>query len=338
MIGESGSDEVLYRLPDASVCHCLRGEAEPLEGIGDLRGRSGFVMAPFHASSSAQVVLMPVASHDLVDLSRLPDVAHVAFAEENGRSDYERAFDRMQTWLADKGLEKVVLARRSDVDMARSIDAESLFAKACAMYPHQMIALVSTSLSGTWLMATPESLVERKEGKWTTMALAGTMSAPGPWSEKNKREHAIVADYIQGCLTGKCTAINRSVPHTVTAARLFHLRTDFEFRLNDGEDVVDVLADLFPTPAVCGMPKKLAMKAILADEGMDRRYYSGFCGLWNLSQNAEPDTALYVSLRCMEMYGKHLRLYAGGGLLKESVERQEWDETEKKMQTMKALL
>jgi isochorismate synthase len=49
------------------------------------------------------------------------------------------------------------------------------------------------------------------------------------------------------------------------------------------------------------------------------------------------ETHLYVSLRCMKITGNDCTLYAGGGLLRDSVLDQEWHETEVKMQTMKAL-
>ncbi len=343
-------DKVMYRLPDATECHRLTGKALGLDGIGDLGGKSGFVFAPFHADASSRLVFLDVATHDVMDVPPVAEAKVHDFVEKESRQDYRRAFERMKARLASTSLKKVVLARRDDLRLAEPLNANEVFAKACRMYPHQMVALVSTTLSGTWIMATPEVLIERKNQKWATMALAGTMSTPGPWSEKNMREQRIVADYIHDRLTRSCVSVDQQPPRTVTAARLFHLRTDFEFTLREGVDIVDVLADLFPTPAVCGMPKREAMETILQEEGLDRRYYSGFCGPWNLSSpdvsassnsasfGQDAAAALYVSLRCMEISYRNLSLYAGGGLLDESEEATEWEETEKKMQTMKALL
>ena len=45
-------------------------------------------------------------------------------------------------------------------------------------------------------------------------------------------------------------------------------------------------------------------------------------------------THLYVSLRCMEIMDNVCRLYAGGGLLIDSEEKREWEETEIKLNTM----
>ena len=50
------------------------------------------------------------------------------------------------------------------------------------------------------------------------------------------------------------------------------------------------------------------------------------------------ETHLYVSLRCMNIEGGLYHLYAGGGLLKDSSEEMEWQETEAKLQTMRKIL
>ena len=91
---------------------------------------------------------------------------------------------------------------------------------------------------------------------------------------------------------------------------------------------------LHPTPAVCGLPREEARQAILHDEPSPRRYYAGFSGPLHL----QGETHLYVSLRCMEFTPHTATLYAGGGLMPESQETDEWEETRRKMQTMWQLL
>ena len=59
---------------------------------------------------------------------------------------------------------------------------------------------------------------------------------------------------------------------------LFHLRTDIAFRLHDTGRLGDVLDALYPTPAVCGIPKDEARRFILQHEHQSRKYYSGFVG------------------------------------------------------------
>ena len=54
--------------------------------------------------------------------------------------------------------------------------------------------------------------------------------------------------------------------------------------------------------------------------------------------NPDGKTDLYVNLRCMNITSEALTLYAGGGLLASSELEDEWQETEKKMRTMKNLI
>ena len=82
------------------------------------------------------------------------------------------------------------------------------------------------------------------------------------------------------------------------------------------------------------LPKHDAFKFILRNESVPRRYYSGFQG----PLDVEGMTHLYVSLRCMSIHHNRYRLYAGGGLLSDSDEESEWNETEAKLNTMRHVL
>ena len=44
------------------------------------------------------------------------------------------------------------------------------------------------------------------------------------------------------------------------------------------DHIGDLLQELHPTPAVCGLPKEEAFRFIPDNEGYDRSYYSGFTG------------------------------------------------------------
>ena len=50
------------------------------------------------------------------------------------------------------------------------------------------------------------------------------------------------------------------------------------------------------------------------------------------------ETHLYVSLRCMNIDHDTCHLYAGGGLLKDSILEQEWQETEAKLETIRKVI
>jgi len=152
--------------------------------------------------------------------------------------------------------------------------------------------------------------------------------------KKNKEEQRLGGHYIAPCLMHLADNIEETPPYTQRAGGLVHLRSDFAFTLKPAYGLGDLVQMLHPTPAICGLPKAEAWRFISTNEPHRRLYYSGFCG----PVTANGGTKLYVSLRCMQLWPNKACLYAGGGLLKDSTEEQEWEETRAKMETMLGLM
>ena len=342
-----------YRLPceqHATYVAQHVGEPEILSSVAQLNGREGFVIAPFQPSAECPVVLIrPDEVRDFVPEAQCVDDANGGRRVQNSpcteayACDYECFHGQLERGV----FRKIVLARKST--QHTRLSAEALFQKACRLYPRLFVALVYTEPSGMWLMATPEILLQGNGNAFHTMSLAGTQKAPATtipplstkavegleWPQKDQEEQQYVTDYIEACIRTFSDDYRLQGPYTMTAAHLCHLRTDIHFRLPCADVLGDVLEALYPTPAVCGIPKEPARRFILSHEHEPRRYYSGFVGM--LSPRAA--THLFVSLRCMRLLpGGICELYAGGGLLKESEMEKEWRETEAKMQTMMELV
>lgn len=342
-----------YRLPceqHATYVAQHVGEPEILSSVAQLNGREGFVIAPFQPSAECPVVLIhPDEVRDFVPEAQCVDDAKGGRRVQKSpcTEAYARDYECFHGQLERGVFRKIVLARKSTLHTLLS--AEALFQKACRLYPRLFVALVYTEPSGMWLMATPEILLQGNGNAFHTMSLAGTQKAPATtipplstkavegleWPQKDQEEQQYVTDYIEACIRTFSDDYRLQGPYTMTAAHLCHLRTDIHFRLPCTDVLGDVLEALYPTPAVCGIPKEPARRFILRHEHEPRRYYSGFVGM--LSPRA--DTHLFVSLRCMRLLpGGICELYAGGGLLKESEMEKEWRETEAKMQTMMELV
>ena len=343
----------IYRLPHedhATLIKQSEGDPIELQSLAELNGKQGFVVAPFEIKADQPVVLIQGTPEQVsLDDKASLDNKNVSFDNKNIRyknkgADYYRVdFANYHSQLEADKFRKIVLARCADEKMPGGVTPMELFYRACQRYPRLFIALVDTPQSGCWLTATPEILLDGHGNDWRTIALAGTMKLEGEqlngegetltWSTKNIQEQRIVATYITECLEQFTGDFKEEGPRTVRAANLVHLRSDFTFKLNQNARVGDVLQVLHPTPAVCGLPKRETFRFIVKNEHTPRRYYSGFMG-----PLGQEETHLYVSLRCMNIEGGTCHLYAGGGLLKDSVELQEWQETEAKMETMKRLL
>lgn len=353
------SSFAIFRLPFAETCTLMaqaEGEPEVLQRLTSLNDRQGYVFAPFAATSQHPILLLhpdkvesfPVngcaeAFIPMLSCSFVPSASR-PFAPSSSHSRYHLDFCNFYAQLQEGTFRKIVLSRCQDVDVAEPESPFLLFQKACERYPRMFISLVSTPQGGTWLTATPEILLENEvpfEGglraaSFRTIALAGTMpfAEDVRWSEKNIREQRYVATYMMETLEQFTNNISEEGPYTTRAANLAHLRSDFTFTLSDNHHLGTLLHALHPTPAVCGLPKREAFDFIQRNESSPRRYYSGFQG----PLTPDGETHLYVSLRCMLINGGHYALYAGGGLLCDSVEESEWQETEAKLSTMHSLL
>ena len=345
----------LFRLPYEKRCTLVvqtTGEPKEFLSCDALTGQQGFVMAPFAPSEKHPVLLIRADRVEemetpemLGDLPQLRDFAQLGnFAqlenfvprEKSALSDYHLDFSNFHAHLCDGSFQKLVLSRSIDILRNGAETPIQLFQRACDHYPRMMIALVYTPQSGLWLASTPEILLSGDGSRWQTIALAGTMKYDDDlrWSDKNIQEQRYVATYIIHQLEQFTHDFTEEGPRTARAGHLAHLRSDFHFSLPDHTAIGALLQALHPTPAVCGLPKQDSFRYILQHEHHDRSYYSGFMG--PLFLNGQ--TNLFVTLRCMQLFANGYRLYAGGGLLKDSVEEQEWQETETKLDTMRHII
>lgn len=332
----------MFKLPRSGeytkvLCH---SEPEELSSLKELNGREGFVIAPFQHTSETPILLLHPEEIITAPLASGTDnfVTNECLANDTEeRAQYGSVFSVFHSAVVGKRYAKLVLARQTIVQRTDIRSLDEYFFSACVRYPHQFVALFSTPKSGTWLMATPEILLTGNGTEWQTMALAGTMQHNGrttEWSEKDREEQRYVADYIRTTLSNYAEDVEEAGVYDRYSAHLVHLCSDFRFFLKDKHAVGDLLDALHPTPAVCGIPKEAAKAFILENEQSLRKYYSGFVGM--LSPNGV--THLYVSLRCMQIDTDVCRLYAGSGILSESHEEAEWQETESKLSAMRNLL
>lgn len=337
-----------YRLPYSDSFTVIESEKEPLilssvEEIGEV---PGFVVVPFATDGKHPIVLIHpdnVKTFAIQTMHQEEDenkTLHSFIREDATQRDgeemaYNSAFSTFNQAVNDGHFEKLVLARKSIVHLNNTpnLDMINLFHRACKLYPRLMIMLFSTPQTGVWLIASPEILVDGTGHNLHTVALAGTMpyqEGYPEWSEKNKCEQHIVEQYIEQTISPLCNQITKDGPVTMRAGNLLHLRTDFRFILDCGCTLGKLIQKLHPTPAVCGMPKEEARIFIRENEGLDRSYYSGFAGPVGINS----ETHLFVSLRCASL-SPEVALYAGGGIMPESTAEGEWNETERKMETIR---
>lgn len=348
----------IYRIPGEIEVHFVMqtsGSARLVQHIEKLNEQSGFIIAPFQLTSHSPILLIepdcfeiPKDSEEIhVDLVTQVHTEAVRIEPEekpdttgkNRKAAYTDCFRIFIQPLQEKKLDKLVLSRSLTLNREAGFSPATAFFKANKRYTRSYVYLCHTPETGTWLGSTPEIILSGEKMEWHTVALAGTQplqqgECPVQWDNKNREEQGIVSTYIRSQLLSFGIHPTEKGPYAIRAGELSHLKSDFYFSLPDTGKLGDLLKQLHPTPAVCGLPKEETYRFILKNEGYDRRYYSGFIG-W---LDPKGKTDLYVNLRCMYIGHTSLTLYAGGGLLPSSQLEEEWQETEDKLQTMEALL
>ncbi|WP_444917214.1 isochorismate synthase [Microbulbifer sp. JMSA003] len=237
--------------------------------------------------------------------------------------------------------QKVVLAR-----------SESLSADCCPgsilgylqeSYPDAYLFAFSRGKS-CFLGASPERLAAGKDGRISTVALAG--SAPRGKdlatdyklgislldSEKDRFEHDLVVQHLLSILRKYCHSVAEPEPPQLCKLKqIQHLLSPLEGLVKDGVNLLDILSDLHPSAAVGGLPRKKALKYIRENEDLDRGWYAGPVG-W---LNAEGEGEFAVALRSALITPGKVTLFAGCGLVEASLPTHEYRESCIKMRVIR---
>jgi menaquinone-specific isochorismate synthase len=239
-------------------------------------------------------------------------------------------------------LEKVVLARDHAVWSREPFDPVDLATRLTGRFP-RCHTFVVDGLVG----ATPELLLSRRGGRVVSRVLAGTtgrsedeaedaaLGAALLASDKDRREHVFAADSVREVLEPWCDELRHDpTPRLLRLDNVQHLATTFEGRLRSPRSALEVVAALHPTAAVGGTPRARAVAMIRDLEGMDRGRYAAPVG-WT---DPDGDGEWGIALRCAEIAGARARLFAGVGVVAESLPEAELEETRLKLRAMQAAL
>jgi len=248
--------------------------------------------------------------------------------------EYKNDLTHFMSSFGSRDIQKAIFSRVKNIEKPVGFDMIKAFDVLCEEYPEAFVYLISTEKTGTWLGATPETLVSGEAGEYYTMSLAGTKKdARASWTNKEMKEQAFVTDFILGNLESSGIENARvDGPNNLFTGVVYHLKTDIRFSTTL-KKVKQLVKVLHPTPAVCGVPTQAAMKLINESEKHDRKFYAGVIGRMD-----DDGCKMYVNLRCMQVLEESLSIYVGGGITKDSDINSEFLETENKAQTLLKVL
>lgn len=279
-----------------------------------------------HSLESAETTSMPETNEDLK-------------AIEHFELKVEAAIEKIK----EGQFEKVVLSRFKEEKLPSNFSPWDFFEHISKRYENAFTSLTFLPGHGLWIGASPELLLSDNETAFKTVSLAGTKQLESgtnlseiAWTQKEIEEQAFVSRYIINCFKKiRLREFHEHGPKTIKAGNLAHLKTEFVVDYNEVrfENLADQMLNLLhPTSAVCGMPIESSKPWIEKIENYNREFYSGFIGPVNFNGS----TDLFVNLRCMKVSEGIVRLYAGAGITEDSIPQKEFEETEMKMNVLKA--
>lgn len=241
--------------------------------------------------------------------------------------------------MAASELHKAVLAREVRIEADQPIDRVTVLGRLRTTYPGCMISSIDGMVG-----ASPELLVSRVGDVVRSHPMAGTTPRGGDptadarlaatllASAKDRHEHQLTIDMVHDTLLPFCSYLDAEAePSVVPVANVQHLATLVEGRLSaPAASVLELVAALHPTPAVCGVPRDLALATIAELEHLDRGRYAGPVGWVDAAGNGR----WAVGLRCAEIDGRRARLFAGNGIVVDSDPATELAETRAKLQAL----
>lgn len=258
---------------------------------------------------------------------------------------------------------KVVLARDSYLSSSLTLGAA--------------LEHLATRFATTWTFsvdgmigASPEMLLQLREREVFSRVLAGTarrranmdqgeLEQLANWlrgSPKNYREHQLAAASAVKALTPITEQLRVSEPFTLTLPNVIHLATDIYGQVAGDTGALALVEALHPTAAVCGTPTAAAAQLIGELEGMDRERYAGpvgwvdwrgegqWCIALRSGQVLSPTAQLAGTQGGPAGYPMgnqpvgSVRIFAGAGIMPDSVAADELAETNAKMAPMRAAL
>ena len=258
---------------------------------------------------------------------------------------------------------KVVLARDSYLNSSLTLGAA--------------LEHLATRFATTWTFsvdgmigASPEMLLQLREREVFSRVLAGTarrranmdqseLEQLADWlrrSPKNSREHQLAAASAVKALTPITEQLRVSEPFALTLPNVIHLATDIYGQVAGDTGALALVEALHPTAAVCGTPTAAAAQLIGELEGMDRERYAGPVGWVDWRGEGQWCIALrsgQVLAPTAQTAGTQggpagypmgnqpvgsVRIFAGAGIMPDSVAADELAETNAKMAPMRAAL
>jgi menaquinone-specific isochorismate synthase len=261
----------------------------------------------------------PLSQLSLTNLStKKEEVVNTALSET------KELFIRAQNLLRERAANKVVVAKFIKLD---KLTKPKLVKTEKIRTLYEIFWQVKKNIS--ILSKTPESLlrVEESGGRKEIFieALGGTFPANYSLTkiEKNKliKEHQFIVDDITRVLIESNLSYTKYQLSVLKLKSINHYLTEFKARELGYLHLGSIIKELYPTSAICGSPRTIALGIIDEVEEINRGWYSGYMGVIS-----EKYLETAVLLRMVQTQQSKGFAFAGCGIVDDSVDATELEE------------
>ncbi len=255
---------------------------------------------------------------------------------------WERMINEATRRIRAGELQKVVLAREAELQFAAPIRILPVLRYLAMHYAECYRFLFEPRPHYAFYGASPELLVSMTGKRVETMGLAGSIrrgASPAEderfgqqllGSEKDRHEYQIVVDKLRDRLSPLTASLEIPPVSLFKLSNIQHLYTPICGSLHRETGILPLIEALHPSPALGGDPRLKAMALIRELERIPRGWYGAPVG-WIDSQ-LEGEFA--VAIRSAVAQDRRVWIYAGAGIVADSVPQLEWEETALKFRPM----
>ncbi|CAM3769902.1 isochorismate synthase MenF [Mesobacillus zeae] len=282
-----------------------------------------------------QIILL-AQKQPVLPMPALQEVIEIAPEE------WKESVSELVRELKDSPLKKVVLARELRLRFSKAAEAESVLFRLLKEQQGSFIFAFESN-GDCFIGATPERLVKKEGNSVFSACLAGSIGRGADSDsdeklgrslledQKNLIEHQYVVDMIREAMEETCDeVIIPATPQLMKMKYIQHLYTPVIGKNRRGTPIFSLVDRLHPTPALGGLPKKLAVEKIREMERLDRGYYAAPLGWLDHNGNGE----FAVAIRSALLQGEEASLFAGCGIVADSDADSEYRETSIKFRPM----
>ncbi|MCJ1407956.1 hypothetical protein MMC19_002027 [Ptychographa xylographoides] len=301
-------------------------------------------------SATVSILLSP----DIPLPHQPPIITNQEYTSNIGQSGYEAHVTKLKSHISRGDIIQAVPSQR--VSRPTSLHPFNIYRHLRTVNPSPYLFYLDCGSEMYLVGASPELLVKAENGRIITHPIAGTVKRGKTHeadaqladtlrnSVKDRAEHVMLVDLARNDINRVCDPLSTRVDRLMVVEKFSHVQhlvSQVSGVLRSDQSRFSAFRSIFPAGTVSGAPKVRAMELIAELEQEKRGVYAGAVGYFGygsvrvdeqgVEHEEEGAMDTCIALRTMLVKDGVAYLQAGGGIVFDSVEEEEWVETMNKL-------